>query len=147
MAELDTGAARTRTTTDPLSRLRALCLALPEAHEVVAWSEPTFRVRNKMFAMYASAASHHGKGRTGVWCNCTPLEQDLLLRAEPDRFFKPPYVGPGGWIGVYLDRRPRWTVVADIVREAYRLTAPRRLVTLLDAPHAAGARSSRTRSR
>ena len=140
--------ARTRSTAaDPLIRLRALCLALPEAHEVIAWSEPTFRVRNKIFAMYASAESHHGKGRAGVWCNCMPMEQDLLLHADPDRFFKPPYVGPKGWIGVYLDRRPRWTAVADIVQEAYRLTAPSRLVAQLDAPPAANARIPRRRSR
>lgn len=48
---------------NPLSRLRKLCLALPEAHEVRAWGEPTFRVRNKLFAMYASAGTHHGNGR------------------------------------------------------------------------------------
>jgi hypothetical protein len=138
-------AARTRTAgKDPLSQLRALCLAFPEAHEKVAWGEPTFRVRNKIFAMYASAESHHGKGRASVWCNCTPLEQDLLLRAEPTRFFKPPYVGPGGWIGVHLDRRPRWTTVADIVQEAYRLTAPRKLIAQLDASRAPTTRSPRT---
>jgi hypothetical protein len=70
-----------------------------------------------------------------------------LLRADPTRFFKPPYVGPGGWIGVYLDRRPRWSTVADIVHEAYRLTAPTKLVALLDAPRAPTARSPRTPSR
>jgi predicted DNA-binding protein (MmcQ/YjbR family) len=127
-----TAARRRPAASDPLPRLRELCLALPEAHEVEAWSEPTFRVRNKIFVMYASAASHHGKGRPAAWCNCTPLEQDLLLHADSRRFFKPPYVGPGGWIGVYLDRRPSWRALADIVREAYRLTAPARLVAQLD---------------
>jgi predicted DNA-binding protein (MmcQ/YjbR family) len=127
-----TPAKKERPASDPLPQLRELCLALPEAHEVTAWGEPTFRVRNKIFAMYASAASHHGKGRPGVWCNCTPLEQDLLLHADARRYFKPPYVGPGGWIGVYLDRRPSWRTLADIVSEAYRLTAPARLVAHLD---------------
>jgi hypothetical protein len=51
----------------PLERLRSICLGFPEAHEVEAWGEPTFRVRNKMVAMYASAASHHGGGRPDVW--------------------------------------------------------------------------------
>ena len=52
----------------PLTRLRKLCLALPQAHEVEAWGEPTFRVRNKLFAMYAAAGNHHGDGRPAVWC-------------------------------------------------------------------------------
>jgi predicted DNA-binding protein (MmcQ/YjbR family) len=130
---------------DPLARLRELCLALPEAHEVKAWGEPTFRVRNKVFAMYASPTSHHGKGRPGVWCNCKPLEQDLLLHADPKRYFKPPYVGPGGWIGVYLDRRPSWRALADVVREAYRLTAPARLIAELDGVTTSAPRASRAR--
>jgi hypothetical protein len=107
---------------------------LPEAHEVEAWGEPTFRVRNKMFAMHASASTHHGQGRPAVWCKSTPLEQDLLLRARPDRYFSPPYVGPGGWVGVYLDRRPSWTALQDILEEAYRRAAPKKLLAQLDAP-------------
>ena len=117
----------------PLDRLRKLCLALPEAHEVEAWGEPTFRVRNKLFAMYAHAESHHGGGRPGVWCKSTRLEQDLLVRSEPDRYFVPPYVGPSGWVGIRLDRKPDWKAVADILRDAYRLTAPKKLLALLDA--------------
>ena len=140
-----TAARKRPAAASPLSRLRTLCLSLPEAHEVPAWGEPTFRVRNKIFVMFASATSHHGKGRPGAWCNCTPLEQDLLLHADPNRFFKPPYVGPGGWIGVYLDRRPRWSAVADIVLEAYRLTAPNKLIAQLDGTAAApAARPPRT---
>jgi len=60
---------------DPLARVRALCLALPEAHEVVAWGEPTFRVRNKLFAMYASAGNHHGAGRAAVWIKAARSSQ------------------------------------------------------------------------
>ncbi|MFN2400131.1 MAG: MmcQ/YjbR family DNA-binding protein, partial [Gemmatimonadaceae bacterium] len=84
----------------PLERLRKLCVALPEAHEVEAWGEPTFRVRNKMFAMYASSNNHHGGGRPGVWCKSTHLIQDMLVHVEPDRYFVPPYVGPSGWVGI-----------------------------------------------
>ena len=120
------------TSRTPLERLRALCLALPEAHEVEAWGEPTFRVRNKIFAMYADAGNHHGGGRRGVWCKSTHLTQDLLVRARPDRFFVPPYVGPKGWVGVRLDGAPDWTAIADLLRDAYRLTAPKRLSAQLD---------------
>lgn len=116
-------------TPDPLPRVRQLCLALPEAHEVVAWGEPTFRVRKKMFAMYASAGNHHGAGRPALWCKAAPENQDLLVRAEPGRYFVPPYVGPTGWVGVWLDRRPRWSAVADLLREGYCLCAPRRLLS------------------
>ena len=111
---------------DPLDKLRSVCLALPEAHEVEAWGSPTFRLRNKLFAMYASADDHHGGGRPGVWVKSTHVNQDLLLHQDPERFFSPPYVGPSGWIGIYLDKRPSWRVVADIVRDGYLLIAPKR---------------------
>lgn len=112
----------------PLARIRSLCLALPEAHEVEAWGEPTFRVRNKLFAMFANAGNHHGEGRCSVWVKSTPVNQDLLLHSDADRFFKPPYVGPSGWIGVYLDNQPDWKAVAEILRDGYALTAPKKLV-------------------
>ena len=115
----------------PLTRLRKLCLALPQAHEVEAWGEPTFRVKNKIFAMYAAESNHHGAGRRGVWIKATPINQQLLLRAEPDRYFSPPYVGPKGWIGVVLDDDPDWSAVADLLRDAWRLTAPKRLAATL----------------
>ncbi len=111
----------------PLARLRKLCLALPEAHEVEAWGEPTFRVRNKLFAMYADAGNHHGAGRAAVWCKAAPGNQALMVRAEPERFFVPLYVGPSGSIGVCLDRSPDWNEVAELLRDSYRLTAPKRL--------------------
>ena len=116
----------------PLTRLRRLCLALPEAHEVEAWGEPTFRVRNKLFAMHADAGNHHGDGRAAVWCKAAPGNQGLMVRAAPDRFFVPPYVGPSGWIGVYLDRGADWDELAELLRDAYRLTAPKRLLARLE---------------
>jgi hypothetical protein len=110
-----------------LTNLRRLCLAFPESHEVEAWGEPTFRVRNKLFAMYASPNTHHGNGRPAVWCKAGPGNQGLMVRGAPDRFFVPPYVGPGGWIGVWLDRKVRWTEVAELLQDAYALVAPKRL--------------------
>ena len=111
----------------PLSRLRKLCLSLPEAHEVEAWGEPTFRVRNRLFAIYASSGTHHGKGRPAVWLKAAAENQSLMVRAEPERFFVPPYVGPSGWIGVWLDRGVRWAQLAELVQDAYGLVAPKRL--------------------
>ncbi len=116
----------------PLTRLRKLCLTLPEAHEVEAWGEPTFRVRNKLFAMYAAPNNHHGAGRPAVWCKAAPGNQALMVRAEPERYFVPPYVGPSGWVGVWLDRNPDWSEVKDLMEDSYRLVAPRKLVAVLD---------------
>jgi hypothetical protein len=116
----------------PLTRLRKLCLALPEAHEVEAWGEPTFRVRNKLFAMYADAGNHHGDGRPAVWCKAAPTNQALMVSAAPKRFFVPPYVGPSGWVGVWLDRDVDWIELAELLRDAYRLVAPKRLRALLE---------------
>jgi len=111
----------------PVDQVRSICLSFSEAHEVEAWGEPTFRVRNKMFAMYASSDTHHGGGRPSVWVKSTLVNQDLLVRWQPSRYFVPPYVGPSGWIGIYLDKRPSWKTVADILRDAYLLILPKKL--------------------
>jgi hypothetical protein len=112
----------------PLTRLRKVCLALPEAHEVEAWGAPTFRVKNKLFAMYASSDNHHGAGTACVWLKSTAINQSFMVRNNPKRFFVPPYVGPSGWVGVRLAGRVNWTEVAELCREAYALTAPKKLL-------------------
>ena len=98
-----------------------------------AWGEPTFRVKNKLFAMYASASNHHGKGRHAVWCKAAPGNQEFMVRDAPDRFFVPPYVGPSGWIGVYLDGNVDWVELGELLRDSYRLIAPKKLVSQLNA--------------
>lgn len=124
-------ATRAKAKPSPLDRLREICLALPEAHEAAAWGTATFRIQNKLFAMYAGADSHHGGGRPAVWINAKHVEQDLVVRARPDRYFKPPYVGPGGWIGAWLDRGPPWSEIIELLREGYRLRAPKKLAAQL----------------
>jgi hypothetical protein len=116
----------------PLTWVRKLCLALPEAHEVEAWGEPTFQVRNRQFAMFASADNHHGAGRTAVWFKAGPGNQQMMVKAAPDRFFVPPYVGPSGWVGAWLDDTPDWSELDSLLRDAYRLVAPKRLLAQLD---------------
>ena len=91
----------------PTDRLRAICLALPDATEIETGGDPTFRVRGKIFAM-----EKRGDGRISVWCKAPPGSQMVLVGADPDRFFVPPYVGPKGWIGMRLDRNPDWKEVA-----------------------------------
>ena len=94
--------------------------------EVETWGDPTFRVRGKIFAM-----EKRGDGRISVWCKAPPGSQMVLVGADPDRFFVPPYVGPKGWIGMRLDRNPDWKEVAALVTRSYRLIAPKRLVALI----------------
>jgi predicted DNA-binding protein (MmcQ/YjbR family) len=110
----------------PSDRLRTICLALPEAVEKEAWGDPTFRVREKIFAM-----EKRGDGRISVWCKAPPGSQMVLVGADPKRFFVPPYVGHKGWIGMRLDDGPDWGEVAQLVRRSYRLIAPKRLAALL----------------
>ena len=106
----------------PSARLRTICLKLPDAVEQVAWGDPTYRVRGKIFAM-----EKRGDGRVSVWCKAPPGSQAVLIGADPKRFFSPPYVGPKGWIGVRLDRAPDWDEVTAIVVRSYRLIAPKTL--------------------
>ena len=113
-----------RTIADPLSRLRAICLALPEASEKVAWGEPTWRVRNRLFAQLDD--HHHGAEHLAVWLPAPLGEQEALIALDPSRFFRPPYVGPRGWVGVRIDGRPRWSQVAMLVKQAYCHVAPAR---------------------
>ena len=111
----------------PLERLRRICLALPDAWEKVSHGEPTFWVGTKMFATFASASNHHGKGRHSVWCKATHLTQGLLLARSPERYFAPPYVGSSGWVGIYLDGAPEWAEVAERLLHAHDLAAPSRV--------------------
>lgn len=84
----------------PLARLRAICLALPEASERPTWDSRTFRVREKIFAMFT--------GSGDLWCKAPKGTQEVLIAAAPERFFRPPYVGPKGWIGVRLNATTDW---------------------------------------
>ena len=113
-----------------IERLRKICLALPEATEKEAWSEPTWRVNGKMFAQMDDY--HHGSPHCAVWLPSTLEAQEALIAADPKRFFRPPYVGHKGWIGVVLDSEPDWDVVAELVRDAYRRIAPAKLSAQID---------------
>jgi hypothetical protein len=111
-----------------LSRLRPICLALPEAEERETWGEPTFRVRDKIFCMHRTDT-----GEPALWCKAPPGSQAILVGADPRRFFVPPYVGPKGWVGMRLDGKVDWREVALLVTRSYRMTAPKRLVQRLVA--------------
>lgn len=111
----------------PDERLRAICLALPEATEQEAWGDPTWRIRDRIFAMLKQ-----GDGRPSVWLKAPEGAQEVLVGSDPARFFRPPYVGHKGWVGVRLDDGPDWDEVGRLVRRSYRLTAPRKLGALVE---------------
>jgi hypothetical protein len=115
-----------------LTRLRKLCLSLPEATEKEAWGTPTFRVRDKLFAMFND--DHHGDGRIAVWCKAALGMQEILIDADGERFFRPPYVGPKGWIGIVLTGAVDWDEVHALLADSWRMTAPPKLAALLPAP-------------
>ena len=120
-----------------LERIRALCLALPETSERLSHGQPTFFVRGKR-AFLMVLTNHHGDGRFAIWCAAAPGTQQLLVDADPERFFRPPYVGHRGWLGVRLDRGRDWNELAGIVEDAYAEIAPAKLVEA--ARQAAGGR-------
>ncbi|MBD0292946.1 MAG: MmcQ/YjbR family DNA-binding protein [Jiangellaceae bacterium] len=115
---------------DPLGRLRSICLALPETTERLSHGEPTWFVGNRTFVTYAN---HHHDDVLGFWCAAPEGAQDALSATAPDRYFRPPYVGHRGWLGVRLDVPVDWDEIADLVEDAYRVVAPKRLVAQLDA--------------
>jgi hypothetical protein len=102
-----------------MERLRALCLSHDGVTEKLSHGEPTwFTRRKKSFAM---SADHHHDDRVAVWCAAPSGVQAELVETEPERFFRPPYVGGRGWIGVYLDVPDLdWDELGEIIAEAHR---------------------------
>jgi hypothetical protein len=108
-----------------IKRLRQVCLAFPEAFEQEAWGECTFRISGgTMFAMTDN--NHHDSGHLAVWVKAPPTVQETLINSAPRRFFKPPYVGAKGWVGVRLDAAVDWDQFAAIVHDGYLMSAPKR---------------------
>ena len=124
-----------------LQRVRRLCAALPEATEKLSHGEPTFFVGKRVFCMFAN--NHHNDGHIAVWLPAPLGIQEMLIASSPQKFFKPPYVGVRGWVGVELAR------VSDAeldfhVREAWRMIAPPKLRAALAAPPGKTARPENT---
>jgi hypothetical protein len=116
-----------------LEELREICLALPEVTERLSHGAPTWFVRDKTVFVTLWEAGHHSNfDFPHLWCAAPPGAQEELVETEPDRFFRPPYVGGRGWLGVRLDVEVDWDEIAELCRDAYRVVAPKRLATLLD---------------
>ena len=110
-----------------LDRVRAVCLGLPEVTERLSHGSPTFFVRGRRaFVMYLD--DHHGDGRLALWCAAPQGMQERLVAGEPEHYFRPPYVGHRGWVGVRLDRDLDFEQVAGAIEDAYATVAPKSLV-------------------
>jgi predicted DNA-binding protein (MmcQ/YjbR family) len=122
-ARVSTHPAKIRTAVSEalIERLRPICMALPDTTEVIAWGEPTWRVRGKIFAQLDD--HHHGAAHVSVWLPAPEGAQAALIDAEPDRIFRPPYVGHKGWIAVILDGDCDWAMVEALVAQAHDLIA------------------------
>jgi predicted DNA-binding protein (MmcQ/YjbR family) len=115
---------------DVEGRVRAICLAFPEATEKPTHGAAGFFVR-KQFAMLWPTG-HHDREFPHLWCAAEPGAQEALV-ATSDRYFRPPYVGHRGWVGVHLDGEVDWDEIAELLEDAYRVIAPPRLVAQLDS--------------
>ena len=115
-----------------VDRLRAICMAFPEVTERLSHGAPTWFVRDKKVFVTVWEQGHHDIAFTHLWCAAPPGAQQELIAADPDRFFRPPYVGHRGWLGVRLDGDPDWAEIAELCADAYRVIAPKTLVARLD---------------
>ena len=106
---------------EQLRRLRRICATLPGTTERLSHGEPTFFVGKKVYAMFDN--NHHNDGHIAVWVPAPPGVQAMLIATWPNRFFKPPYVGVRGWLGIELDRISDEELVTHLC-EAWRLIAP-----------------------
>jgi len=114
----------TLTHEDHIQRVRRMALALPETTEKLSHGEPTFFVRKKAFVMFSN--NHHNDGRIAIWIPAATGHQSAMIAEAPETYFKPPYVGVKGWVGVQLDQvHPE--VLATLIRQAWKLIAPRSL--------------------
>lgn len=109
----------------PIERVRSQCLALPETSERLSHGEPTFFVANKAFVMFAN--NHHGDGHVAVWLPAPPGAQPALIESSPAVYFRPPYVGHRGWVGIELSRISDEELRYHI-QVAWELIAPKRLL-------------------
>jgi hypothetical protein len=114
--------------TEPLDRVREICLALPEVTEKLSHGSPTWFVKKT----FVSFADHTHGGPLAIWCAAAPGAQEEAVEKEPNRFYRTPYVGVRGWLGVRLDVDVDWDEVAAIIEDAYRQVAPKRLLVELD---------------
>ena len=116
---------------EQIARVRAIAETLPDVEERLSHGSPSFFIGGKKtFVMFVD--DHHGDGNVGIWCAAPTGEQSARIAEDPARFFRPPYVGHRGWLGVRLDRPTTDEELVEIVTEAWRCVAPKRLLAVFD---------------
>jgi hypothetical protein len=103
-----------------LGRVRRHCLSIPGTIEKISHGEPTFFTPKRVFAMFAN--NHHGDGHVAVWLPTAPGAQEALIEEAPEVYFRPPYVGGAGWVGVEISG-VKDDQLGALIREAYTLTS------------------------
>jgi hypothetical protein len=117
-----------------LDRIREICKSFPEVTERPSHGAPTWFVRDKSVFVTFWESGHHQHDFPHLWCAAPPGAQEALIATDPERYFRPPYVGGRGWLGVRLDLPVDWTELAELCEDAYRVIAPKRLIAQLDSP-------------
>lgn len=116
---------------DPLSKLRKIIEALPETSEKLSHGAPTWWGGKRTFATYHDG--NYDEGRRAVWIKAPDGAQESLIFADPERFYRPKYLGPSGWVAMRLEGKVDWDEVRVLLVEGYRMVAPKRALAQLDA--------------
>ena len=114
----------------PLDKLREIIEALPETHEKLSHGSPTWWGGKKTFATYHAGA--YDDGNRAVWIKAPDGAQEDLIEADPDKFYRPKYLGPSGWVAMRLEGTVDWNEVRFLLLQGYRMVAPKRALALLD---------------
>lgn len=107
----------------PEARIRKICLSFPDATERLSHSMPNFYYKEKRAFLSLMIRGHHQNQFPHFWCAAGPGVQEDLIASAPEQFFRPPYVGGRGWVGVRLDRKPDWGLIERLCAEAYRVAS------------------------
>ena len=111
-------------------RIREICMDLPGVTEKLSHGAPGFFAGRQFLTLWIDG--HHDHGFPHLWCAAPPGAQAELVTTEPIRFFRPPYVGGRGWLGVRLDGRLDWQEIEALCEEAFRTVASKKLIASLD---------------
>jgi hypothetical protein len=111
-------------------RVRAICMALPGVTERLSHGAPAFFAGKQFLMLWPDG--HHDHEFSHLWCAAPPGVQAELVTTEPEGFFRPPYVGGRGWVGIRLDSDIDWEELTAVCEEAFRAVAPKKLIAALD---------------
>jgi hypothetical protein len=106
-----------------LARVRRICAAIPGVEERISHGEPTFFTPKRVFVMFAN--NHHNDGHLAIWIPAAPGVQETLIEEMPGAYFRPPYVGFNGWVGVELAQVDD-EQLGELIHGAYRFVSAKK---------------------